>query len=236
MTMINMLRGGATNGPKGNQYTQNMYPRPDYKVSQMSKNDGWENRPDSFHYVERFDLCQCFNTGAIERAKEADATTTECALEVGDVIPLVWVNNRSSVLGITIDIVDGMEGAVFGVQSRHFTSDMGIVSGIVTPTLEITGVDATPLPVGTVPIDQPYLDSFKCGDRIELEEFCQCKGRGVYAETALAAPLLVGGGNALEAGYTLDLVVEALPADMVCPEGCLTIDVGARVRVPRAGN
>lgn len=243
MTMINMLRGGKANGPDGRTYTQNMYPRPNYKVSQMAKNDGWENRPDSFHYVERFDLCQCWNSGAVERAKAEDTTTDECTIEAGDVIPLVWVPNRSSVESLTLDVVSGVEGIVLGIQTRHFFWDQNINDIPDAVALQMTGVPADPMVGGPDPIDQEYLDSFKCGNRIPLDEFCGCDGRGEYREMWLSAnddgiprPVLVGGGNKINAGYIVDLLIEAVPTDLDCANACLIVDVGARVRVPHAGN
>jgi len=241
MTMINMLRGGKANGPDGRTYTQNMYPRPNYKVSDMAKNDGWENRPDSFHYVEKFDLCLCWNSGAVERAKAADTTTDECAIEAGDVIPLVWVPNRSSVEGLTLDVVQGVEGVVLGLQTRHFFWDQNINDTPDAVALQMTGKSADPMVGGPDPIDQAYLDSFKCGDRIPLDDFCGCDGRGQYYEMIMKVdgsyqPTLVGGGTSINAGYIVDLLIEEVPEDLDCSKACLNVDVGARVRVPRAGN
>jgi len=240
--MINMLRGGKANGPDGRTFTQNMYPRPNYKVADMANNDGWENRPDSFHYVEKFDLCQCWNSGAVERAKAADTTTDECTLEVGDTIPLVWVPNRSTVRGLTLDIVGGIEGVTLGVQTREFVVNDNIMSegDLIS---QMTGLDAAPFPPDTDPIDQAYLDSFNCGNRIPLDEFCGCDGQGNYYEWDLSEipanakdHILVGGGTAKYGGLIVDLVIEALPADLDCEKACLNVDVGARVQVPRAGN
>lgn len=238
MTIINMLRGGKANGPNGDQYTQHMYPRPDYPVEQMAQNDGWENRADSFHYVEKFDLSLCWNSGAVKRAKDADAGTTECVLEVGDRIPMVWVPNKATIEGTTMHIVSGIAGVVLGLDWTDIgEGDMVIADGTPDVTLPITAVDATPLPSPNAPIDQAFLDAFKCGNRIGLDEFCPtCENEGPFVQAFEAAPVLVGGGTSRFAGRYYSLVIEALPVDFDCATCCLDIDVGVRVRIPRAGN
>ena len=245
MTVINMLRGGKANGPNGDLYTQNMYPRPDLKTQDMAQNDGWENRNDSFHISAKFDLSLCWSSGAVQRAKAADTGTTEdCLLEVGDRIPMVWVPNNTTIEAVTMDIVSGIgaDGAglfvQLGVDWTDVTFDDWVIGG-GTPdaTLPITGVKTTPIPNPAGTVDQAYLDAFTCNDRIPLGEFCPaCENKGIYTEAWEATPVLVGAGTSWAAGRYYSLVIEALPTDFECSDCCLNVDVGVRIRVPRAGN
>lgn len=232
MTIINMLRGGVGNGDKQNIYQFQTFPRPDILAENMPVNKGWEYMADSFHYVERWNTCECFNEGAIEAAKAEDDSTDKCCLEVGDEIPLIFIPNRHTIEALTLTVNMGIEGVILGVKRYKVSKGDKMVAGATLVGTEMTAISGNPLPA-TI-ITQEDIDALGCNDRIDLDEFCkQCNGGGCHTEKWLTTPQLVGGCE-YEVEY-LSLVIEALPVDFDCAACCLDISLGARTRIPMLG-
>jgi hypothetical protein len=238
MAIINMLRSGKGNGDSGSVFNYHMYPRPDLKVDNMGVQIGWENQPDAFHLSQRWNMCSCFNSGAVQRAKES-AGEDNCIIEEGDEIPLVWIPSKWTLESITLDVRSGVEGMLVDVKRYSVPAGGKVIANATQVAVELTDLDVSPQP--GITINQAYLDALTCKERVPLDQFCkECEKEGCYFEKRLTTPVVVGadanGKVCGRSGQYLSLVIKTLPDGFDCSSCCLEVSLGARVRVPFIGD